>query len=402
MVLNEQDRALFFKLYFDLLYCVNKKHKIVKKFCGGRYPKSVSPNEAMKIRDKLFGNPVWINEYILAYGIEFTEEEKNILYSWRDHFVIGDFFVMRNLKKYTVFMSSKSGKEAKLYGVIGLNHPIADIFHNSNLPVMVNALILPFKDVIIYDGMMTSNRISFGSNIRGSFNDEYRESKEKFGIIENLPFDESVIKTLKKSVPEKTSSKPTKVSDEKYDEISDLITNFCEIYLNDEYTEMSLRLLEKLRRKRPSPLLKGTTKTWACGIIYAIGSTNFLFDKSQTPHMPANKLSEHFNISKSTAGNKAGEIYKYCDMSVFDPEWTLPSKLSDNPYIWMFEDENGFIFDARTAPLEIQMDLLEQGLIPFIPSPNEIQEAQKNEIKTQGNKKIPQVSEDQISFDILS
>ena len=131
---------------------------------------------------------------------------------------------------------------------------------------------------------------------------------------------------------------------------------------------MSIRLLEKLRRKRPSPLLKGNPNTWACGIVYAIGSTNFLFDKSQDLHMSASDLAAHFGISKSTAGNKAGEIYKYFNMSQFDPDWTLPSKLISNPYVWMFESRDGFVFDARNASYEIQKELFDAGMIPFIPS----------------------------------
>ncbi|MCL2513772.1 MAG: DUF6398 domain-containing protein [Oscillospiraceae bacterium] len=134
---------------------------------------------------------------------------------------------------------------------------------------------------------------------------------------------------------------------EKYDIIEPIITKFCEKYLNGEYAAVSLRLLEKLCRKRPSPLIKGKPNTWACGIVYAIGSTNFLFDKSTAPYMKASELAEKFGLSQSTAGSKAGEIYKLLNISTFDPDWTLPSLLGDNPFVWMFETSGGFILDAR-------------------------------------------------------
>jgi len=155
---------------------------------------------------------------------------------------------------------------------------------------------------------------------------------------------------------------------EKYEAIAPLIIDFCKEHLNDEYAAVSLLMLEKLCRKRPSPLLNGKPNTWACGIIYAIGSVNFLFDKTQAPHMRAAAIAEKFGISQSTAGNKAGDIKKLLDIGIFDPEWTLPSKLGSNPMVWMFESSNGFVFDARHAPREVQEELFYTGMIPFIPA----------------------------------
>ena len=48
-----------------------------------------------------------------------------------------------------------------------------------------------------------------------------------------------------------------------YEEIAGMIDEYCEKYLNEEYRALCLRLLEKLCRKRPSPLLKGRRNTWA-------------------------------------------------------------------------------------------------------------------------------------------
>ena len=59
-------------------------------------------------------------------------------------------------------------------------------------------------------------------------------------------------------------------------------------------------------------------------------------------------------------------IMKTFGMSQFDPEYTLPSKMGDNPYVWLLS-VNGFIIDVRHAPREIQEEALRLGLIPFIP-----------------------------------
>ncbi|MCL2426791.1 MAG: DUF6398 domain-containing protein, partial [Oscillospiraceae bacterium] len=208
---------------------------------------------------------------------------------------------------------------------------------------------------------------------------------------------------------EKRSVKVPKALLDKYEIISTIIKEFCEESLNDEYSDMSLLMLEKLCRKRPSPIDYGKPNTWACGIIYAVGSINFLFDKSQTPHMRASELAEKFGISSSTAGNKAGEIRKLLNTGTLDPEWTLPSKLGDNPYVWMFETNNGLIVDVRYAPREIQESLFDEGLIPFIPADREADESARDDEhhkhmseqqKTESTKKREHVVIDgQISFD---
>ena len=50
---------------------------------------------------------------------------------------------------------------------------------------------------------------------------------------------------------------------ETYEEISRIIIEYSEKYLSEEYKELCLRALEKLCRKRPSPLQSGRSSTWA-------------------------------------------------------------------------------------------------------------------------------------------
>ncbi|CAO5682216.1 MAG: hypothetical protein HEEMFOPI_01628 [Holosporales bacterium] len=53
-------------------------------------------------------------------------------------------------------------------------------------------------------------------------------------------------------------------------------------------------------------------------------------------------------------------------MCQFDPRFCLPSKMIENPLIWMISVD-GFIIDIRNAPGEIKHIAFEKGLIPFIP-----------------------------------
>lgn len=152
-----------------------------------------------------------------------------------------------------------------------------------------------------------------------------------------------------------------------FDEVSQLIGDFCNKHLNEEYALVSRELAATLCRKRPSPLLKGKPAQWACACVYVIGSTNFLHDKSQNPHLPLKQLCELFGIGKSTATAKARNIQDSLNITPLDPGWTLPSRLHDNPLAWMVLVD-GFMVDIRKAPLEFQEEAFRLGLIPFVPA----------------------------------
>ena len=142
---------------------------------------------------------------------------------------------------------------------------------------------------------------------------------------------------------------------------------FCRDHLNDEYAMLCRNLAATLARKRPSPLLRGKLETWAVGIIRTIGWVNFLDDSSQKPHLKLPFIDKAFGVAESTGQGKSKLIRNMLKIRTFDPNWTLPSRLDDNPMVWMVS-VNGFIMDIRTAPRELQAEAFERGLIPYIPA----------------------------------
>ncbi|MBI3977633.1 MAG: hypothetical protein HY331_05545 [Chloroflexi bacterium] len=151
------------------------------------------------------------------------------------------------------------------------------------------------------------------------------------------------------------------------DAIVALTDQFCRERLTDEYAQMCRKLAAALSRKRPSPLSSGNVNTWACAIVHTIGGINFLFDRSQTPHVSAADVAAAFGVSKSTAGNKAKVIRDALKMGLYDWHWSLPSRLHNHPLAWMIQ-VNGLIVDARHLPREIQEEAFRKGLIPYVPS----------------------------------
>jgi hypothetical protein len=227
---------------------------------------------------------------------------------------------------------------------------------------------LPFKGKIIYDGLLSSYSISFGPGIRRSLNESFNEAKMRHGIVTSLPV------SAKPVVPTKSSkAKPLPTSHPKVETaevlatIIGLIDQFCREHLNEEYAALSRKMAEMLARKRPSPLLSGRPNTWASGIVRTVGLVNFLHEKSQTPHMRLSDVDAGFGISESSGAAKSAAIRKMLRITPLNHEWTLPSRMNDNPLIWML-NVNGLMMDVRHAPREVQEIAFNRGLIPYIPA----------------------------------
>lgn len=152
----------------------------------------------------------------------------------------------------------------------------------------------------------------------------------------------------------------------RFDELAHLTDEFSEAYLNAEYAQLCREALATLARKRPSPLLAGKPRTWAAGVIHAVGMVNFLYDSSQSPTVPSRQIAEYFGLGASTMQAKSKQIRDMLGMYQMSPDWTLPSKLDDNPLVW-FLSVNGLPMDMRYAPREIQREAYLKGLIPYIP-----------------------------------
>jgi len=148
-------------------------------------------------------------------------------------------------------------------------------------------------------------------------------------------------------------------------QILELINAFCQNHLDEEYSDLCDDLTWAAFDE-DLPFEKGRPAGWASGIVHAIGYINFLQDPSQSPHMTSAQIAEGFGVSQQTMQTKSKIIRDKLDLMQMDPEWCLPSLIGDNPLVWML-DVDGFVIDARTAPLEFQQEAYRLGLIPYIP-----------------------------------
>ena len=165
----------------------------------------------------------------------------------------------------------------------------------------------------------------------------------------------------------KKSMKVPKTFEEIYATITKLTDGFCREHLDEEYAELARYAAAALCRKRPSPLLGGgRPKTWACGILYALGQVNYLSDKASEPYMMMRDLAGLMSVGQGTAASKAKAIGAALSMSQFDADWTLPSRVDQHPMAWFIQID-GIVVDVRNLPIEIQEVAFEKGLIPYLP-----------------------------------
>jgi hypothetical protein len=363
MLLESQDVELFFSLHRTLMFFVNQRLKVVPDDIASPDAfAALSPQVRFKVRDALNAHVDLIESFVGENPAHLSDDELDIVRSWR-HLVAGKFYVFRELKNFTVFLTTTD--RAIAYGVLALSQPFEDLI-GPYLPVLTQTVLLPFKGVIVYDGLMSSYNISFGPGIRRSLNESFKKAKARHGIVTSLPMsDEPLpVKAPKAKPILKPPSREEK--DEVLHVISGLIDQFCKEHLNDEYALLCRRLTEKLARKRPSPLVSGKPNTWACGIVRTIGWVNFLDDKSQKPNMKLTAIDKPFGVGESTGQAKSMVIRKMLKIRPMDTAWSLRSQMEQNPMAWMIQF-NGFIVDARLLKREFQEQALRKGLIPYIP-----------------------------------
>ncbi|MDR3291222.1 MAG: DUF6398 domain-containing protein [Methanobrevibacter sp.] len=128
----------------------------------------------------------------------------------------------------------------------------------------------------------------------------------------------------------------------KEEKLLELVGDFCDKYLDKEYSYLTKQMVKKLGRKREVPFKRGKLEIWAAAIIYAVGQINFLFDKSFQPYSSADEICNYFKTKKSTVSNKAADIRKILKLNHFDKEFSTRYMMESNPLNDLIE-VNGFI-----------------------------------------------------------
>jgi hypothetical protein len=181
MNLSQEDTNLFYKLMWEIQFYVNRQLQILPDIQSVQEYAALPMSDKAVVRDALWKNSKLIDGYLELAPDHLSAEEKELIRKW-NQFIADTFQIFRFLKSYTIFI----GKQSKVYGVVGLNSSLADIFDSRPLPILVEAVLLPFKGQIIYDGFLKPYNMFFGSGIRSDLNETYMVAKQNGRIITTL------------------------------------------------------------------------------------------------------------------------------------------------------------------------------------------------------------------------
>ncbi len=180
MNLSKKESEHFFLLMWALQYFVNCKLKIHPHIQNLKDYSVSEIKEKTNVREALYNNIDIIDSFIKENPENLPKADLLIVSSWKKY-VEGKFYIERFVKKHTVFI-----QDDKVYAVLGLQQPIHDLVHQSNCPLYVHTVLLPFEGKIIYDGLLWHHNISFGGGVKKQLKETYMRAKQNNRIIDCL------------------------------------------------------------------------------------------------------------------------------------------------------------------------------------------------------------------------
>ncbi|MDR2750584.1 MAG: hypothetical protein LBC41_07995 [Clostridiales bacterium] len=180
MLLPLHEKALLDKLFRHGLMEINSRRKIVKSLALGS-----GLDNWQKVMYRVFEHPEILDEHIKLKTGVYSDEEIAILKSWRDHFILGNFAVLRDTSKYALLMSI-GAKEDRVYGVVSINDSITKILPYT--PAIINTTILPFCNKIVFTGILKFVDKRFSGEELEALNLMYTSLKNRYGIVASLPY----------------------------------------------------------------------------------------------------------------------------------------------------------------------------------------------------------------------
>lgn len=142
-------------------------------------------------------------------------------------------------------------------------------------------------------------------------------------------------------------------------EISEMVREFCADRLNDEYENLCSNLLDCILEEEPATFNRGRSEIWAAAVVHAIGSNNFLFDKSFEPYVSASELNAHFGTKNGSVTSKSRKMQDSFGITYWHPEYSTVKMMETNPMHTMVMLD-GFIVSLKSIPEDMQVYVREQ------------------------------------------
>jgi hypothetical protein len=147
MRLTVSDVALFYKLHPALLLYAKQQLSRARHVTTLPQRLAMPEEERAALRSALYAHKQGIDTFIQENPQGFSAAELAIVESWKPC-VQGQFYVLRHLQRYTIFLDA--GSPPKAYGGLALHDDFADLL--PHVPILIETVLLPFKSQMTYDG----------------------------------------------------------------------------------------------------------------------------------------------------------------------------------------------------------------------------------------------------------
>ncbi|MEI7811756.1 MAG: hypothetical protein WCJ01_04945 [Ignavibacteria bacterium] len=187
MKLSKKDSDLFYRLMSGLQAYVNKQLKIIPYIDTMEKFRKFHEKSKLTVRNALWENPRFINNFVQENPEKFPPDELEIINGW-GRFIMYGFFIYRYMKDYTLLI----GNEHNVYAVLGISNGIDEVYYKKSLPILVKAVLLPFKGCIVYDGVFDTYDVGFTLATHEALKQDYIYARENNTIIMSLDSGNSV------------------------------------------------------------------------------------------------------------------------------------------------------------------------------------------------------------------
>lgn len=147
--LNENEAKHYFELLGDLMAEASERFVFVAD-------DEEDLSNAMRMDNAYYArlsNFIWttdsIDRYIEEDAESLTQEDIEILHSWKEKHITGEFLIIEHVNDGSLFLDAST---EKLYLVKGIQSTIEEMTMGLPLPLYIQTTLLPYKDKIITDG----------------------------------------------------------------------------------------------------------------------------------------------------------------------------------------------------------------------------------------------------------
>src|SRR4030095_12557332 len=180
--------ALFYKLYSAVLLYTNHQLGLARQVTTLAQLRAMPEEAQYELREAFHAHRQLLEAFVQENPQRFSAEELALVASWR-HGVHGQFYVLRHLQRYTVFLDVQDPPKA--YGVLALHDDFPVMF--PRVPRLIDTMLLPFHNQITYDGQCRYYNVVFGGGITRRLHDTSQLAQAQYGIITSLPLEAQAV-----------------------------------------------------------------------------------------------------------------------------------------------------------------------------------------------------------------